>query len=178
MRTLSIAALLICFVSPAFAAEDDMHYSCIAQKTVGWETRNDGSNMIGQLKHDTKAFMVRYSPADTSRQKPKVPTIDYQARNGQTIHLSSDICEMSFLWNGDGPLPGIHWAMLCTDAIERLDKDPNREESFGEGFVKFSKSLAARPSVVSYVEAIVSPGGNSYLTEGECELTGLIPLNE
>jgi hypothetical protein len=179
VKALALISLLVSFSSSAFAAESVAPYTCIAKKTVGWVTKEDGSNEFFKFKPDTEPFKIRYHPADTAHQKLKVPSIEIPLPDGGTSVLSSDICNMSFLWNGVTDTPvGVEWELLCKGAIDRLVQQPNRKEVFGEGRMQFSEALVARPSFVSYVEVSVSPGGNSSLTEGQCGLAGLTPLTE
>ena len=86
--------------------------------------------------------------------------------------LTSDICNRSFEDRGviDMRSQYVDGGRNCKLAIESNSQHPNRDESFDNSDLQFSKQLASRPITVTYIEKIAIADSDSYLSEGMCSL--------
>jgi hypothetical protein len=165
---------LLAFVGltlPTNAIAQTVTYVCVEERSVGWEVRDTGEEIVGKFRPSESKLIIKWYPEVWSGianvRYLQLPRIEV-SQSGQTFTYETTDCDSVYKY----PLfdaKELTRSQLDNDCERKLRTRTFRQYGNGAIHYRFSKDFRDQPPSMNYVyTATIVFQTNAYLSRGSC----------
>jgi hypothetical protein len=161
--TMSFALL----ATSSYAETPAATYICIENRSVGWETRENGEEVYGRFKPAEERFFVRYYKGSVGQDSEfiSLPYIEV-VENGKVYNYNSADCNLFFISFFMQQTSEFNTKRRSVEYCDALSKN-NRFGGNGNEYNFFGK-LDFLPTTISYTYSQNVLPDRAFLSSGQC----------